>query len=202
MTTSDAALAVLTGVLGEAFTRRDEAGRALLAESDALAQAAQAMASRFHAGGRLLTFGAGMAAADAQHVAVEFLHPVIVGTPALPAIALTNDVCLTTAAKAPGEIFVDALRTQGTAADIALGLSADGRCPGVVRGLQVAGELGMLTLSLSGGEPDGPASQLAQHPIVVRHTDALAVRETLVTAYHILWELTHCFLGRGEAALA
>ena len=49
------------------------------------------MAQRFHQGGRLLAFGNGGSATDAQHVAVEFVHPVIVGKRALPSIALTND---------------------------------------------------------------------------------------------------------------
>ena len=49
------------------------------------------MARRFHQGGRLLAFGNGAWATEAQHVSVEFVHPVIVGTRALPALALTND---------------------------------------------------------------------------------------------------------------
>src|SRR5689334_1693510 len=61
------------------------------AESEQIAQACWAMAMRFHKGGRLLAFGNGSAATDAQHVSVEFVHPVIVGKRALPALALTND---------------------------------------------------------------------------------------------------------------
>src|SRR5579863_2487111 len=61
------------------------------AEADQIAQACWAMARRFHQGGRLLAFGNGALATDAQHVAVEFVHPVIVGKRALPALALTND---------------------------------------------------------------------------------------------------------------
>src|SRR3954463_8087936 len=61
------------------------------AEAEQIAQACWAMARRFHRGGRLLAFGTGASATDAQHVAVEFIHPVIVGKRALPALALTND---------------------------------------------------------------------------------------------------------------
>src|ERR1700704_2865846 len=60
-------------------------------EAGRIAEACWAMARRFHAGGRLLAFGNGAGATDAQHVAVEFVHPVIVGKRALPALALTND---------------------------------------------------------------------------------------------------------------
>ncbi|MEO5953053.1 MAG: SIS domain-containing protein, partial [Chloroflexia bacterium] len=61
------------------------------AEDERIAQACWAMARRFHQGGRLLAFGNGGSATDAQHVSVEFVHPVIVGKRALPALALTND---------------------------------------------------------------------------------------------------------------
>src|SRR3954471_16292997 len=60
-------------------------------EAGRIAEACWAMARRFHQGGRLLAFGTGAAATDAQHVSVEFVHPVIVGKRALPALALTND---------------------------------------------------------------------------------------------------------------
>src|SRR5437588_7120680 len=61
------------------------------AEAERIAEACWAMAKRFHRGGRLLAFGNGSGATDAQHVSVEFVHPVIVGKRALPAMALTND---------------------------------------------------------------------------------------------------------------
>src|ERR1700736_4244637 len=61
------------------------------AEAGRIAEACWAMARRFHQGGRLLAFGNGASATDAQHVSVEFVHPVIVGKRALPALALTND---------------------------------------------------------------------------------------------------------------
>src|SRR5579863_2924398 len=61
------------------------------AEAERIAQACWEMARRFHQGGRLLAFGNGPSATDAQHVSVEFVHPVIVGKRALPALALTND---------------------------------------------------------------------------------------------------------------
>src|SRR5919205_2382463 len=60
-------------------------------EAGRIAEACWAMARRFHQGGRLLAFGNGAWATDAQHVSVEFVHPVIVGKRALPALALTND---------------------------------------------------------------------------------------------------------------
>jgi D-sedoheptulose 7-phosphate isomerase len=201
MTISDDTRTSLVDVLDEAFARRHGAGTTLLRQADAIAHAARAAAERFRAGGRLLAFGTGLAAADAQHVAVEFLHPVIVGTRALPALALTGDAPAPAAGREaadPGEVFAAALRVQGASRDIALGLSADGGCVSVTRGLQAATGLGMLTIALSGGAPGAAVPAAARHRIVVGHADVLPTREALVTAYHILWELTHCFLG--EAA--
>jgi D-sedoheptulose 7-phosphate isomerase len=201
MTTTRTAPATLD-LLDEAFARRRAAGLTLVAESDALARACSAVAERFRAGGRLLTFGSGGAAADAQHVAVEFLHPVVVGKRALPAIALTNDAALLTgviATEGANEMFAGALRVLGARPDIALGLSADGRCAGVARGLQAARGLGMLTLALSGGDRDARVPTAAEYRVTVAGSDDLASKETLVTAYHVLWELVHVFLERPAA---
>src|SRR5918911_135325 len=72
-------------------------------ETGRIAEACWAMARRFHQGGRLLAFGNGAWATDAQHVSVEFLHPVIVGKRALPALALTNDSATLSGLMAGGE---------------------------------------------------------------------------------------------------
>src|SRR5215211_1256158 len=80
----------------EAFARRAVPSRLLADDAPRLAQACHDMAIRFHQGGKLLIFGNGGPSTDAQHIAVEFVHPVIVGKRALPAIALTNDVATVT----------------------------------------------------------------------------------------------------------
>jgi hypothetical protein len=84
------------GTVAEFLARRDAAGTSLVAQADAVSEAAFAMAQRFRAGGKLLAFGNGNAGTDAAHLAVEFMHPVIVGKPAIPAIALTNDIATVT----------------------------------------------------------------------------------------------------------
>jgi hypothetical protein len=83
MNTMTRAPGALTDLLEEAFDRRRAAASTLIDQAGNLALACRALADRFRAGGRLLTFGIGTAAADAQHVAVEFMHPVIVGKRAL-----------------------------------------------------------------------------------------------------------------------
>jgi D-sedoheptulose 7-phosphate isomerase len=144
-----------------------------------------------------VVFGNGAASTDAQHVAVEFVHPVIVGKLALPAISLTSDVATVTGiAGTEGfdEIFAHQLRYLATPADMALGISPDGNCRNVLRGLATARELGMLTLALVGGDGGQIASTAAaDHVLVARSDDPCVIKEVHVTTYHVLWELVHVF---------
>ncbi|MFC5746244.1 D-sedoheptulose-7-phosphate isomerase [Actinomadura rugatobispora] len=183
-----------------AFDRRLEPGRALAGEADRIARACRAMAVRFHRGGRLIVFGNGGACADAQHVAVEFVHPVIVGKRALPALALTGDVAtLTGIAAADGveEMFAAQLRALAAPEDIALGLSPGGRCGNVRGALETAHGMGLLTVALT-GEGGGflARNPAVDHLLTARAGDPLLVKEMHVTVYHVLWELVHVFLER------
>jgi D-sedoheptulose 7-phosphate isomerase len=155
------------------------------------------MAVRFSGGGRLIVFGNAGSSADAQHIAVEFVHPVIVGKRALPAISLTNDgSTLTAIARSEGfdQIFAAQLQLFARPGDIALGCSPDGRCANVLRGLSAARELGLLTVALVGGDGGGIArGSLADHVVTARSDDPCLVKELHVTTYHIMWELVHVF---------
>jgi D-sedoheptulose 7-phosphate isomerase len=127
---------------------------------------------------------------------VEFVHPVIVGKRALPAISLTSDVATVTGVAADqgmAGIFAHQLRYLAEPADIALGISADGNCAGVLAGLLTARELGMLTIALVGGGGAIAASPAVDHVLVARSGDPRIVKEMHVTAYHVLWELVHVF---------
>ncbi len=180
-----------------AFARRLAPGEALAADAQRIARACHEMAVRFHRGGKLIVFGNGGPATDAQHVVVEFVHPVIVGKRALPAISLTNDAAtLTGIARADGfdEVFAAQLRLLAAPQDIALGLSADGRCANVRRGLATARDLGLLTVGLLGGDGgDIARDSVADHVVVARTDDPCIVKEVHVTVYHVLWELVHVF---------
>ena len=119
----------------------------------------------------------------------------IVGKRALPAISLTGDVAtLTSVAGREGyaEVFAHQLRQLAAPDDIALGVSVDGDDPAVLRGLETAAGLGMLTIALVGGDGGATAaSDAVHHPLVARSHDPLVVKEVHVTAYHVLWELVH-----------
>jgi D-sedoheptulose 7-phosphate isomerase len=182
---------------GQLFELRSAPVRDLAEQAGAVASACHAMAVRFHMGGKLVTFGTGGSSTDAQHVAVEFVHPVIVGKRALPAISLATDVATVTgvaAREGMAAIFAHQIRYLAEPADIALGISADGNCPSVLAGLEAARAGGLLTIALAGGDGGAiAASPAVDHVLVARSADPRIVKETQVTAYHVLWELVHVF---------
>ena len=167
-------------------------------EAEQIAQACWGMARRFHQGGRLLAFGNGALATDAQHVSVEFVHPVIVGKRALPALALTNDSA-TLSSQNEGDAdtpFVRQIKVLARPQDIAIGFSLDGRSANVVAALETAKRLGLLSLGLMGGDgglSEGMRKIDVDFCFVVRTNDPLVIQETHETLYHILWELVHIF---------
>jgi len=179
------------------FELRSAPTRDLAGQADAVAAACHAMAVRFHRGGKLVVFGAGGSSPDAQHVAVEFVHPVIVGKRALPAISLTTDVATVTGiAEQDGvaAIFAHQIRYLAGPADIALGISADGNSASVLAGLEAAAGLGLLTIALVGGDGGRiAATRAVDHVLLAAAADPRVVKELHVTTYHVLWELVHVF---------
>lgn len=148
------------------------------AQADTVSAACLAMARRFHRGGRLLAWGAGAAASDASHVVVEFVHPVIVGKRALPALVLEQDP----AAR---------LGLLGRPEDIVVAIAPGGADPAGAALLSRAREQGLLTLALTGREADYGE---ADHRFTVHDDDPTVVQEVHETLYHVLWELVHVFL--------
>ncbi len=183
--------------VGRLFAAREDPVREFAEQAAAVASACYQMALRFHQGGRLIVFGTGGSSTDAQHVAVEFVHPVIVGKRALPAISLTSDVATVTGIAAENgmaAIFSHQLRYLAAPADIALGISADGNCASVLSGMLTARDLDMLTIALVGGDGGAIAACPAvDHLLITRSGDPRIVKEMQVTAYHVLWELVHVF---------
>jgi D-sedoheptulose 7-phosphate isomerase len=187
----------------DAFARRRDATRALGEDAERIAAACHDIAARFRRGGRLISFGNGAATADAAHLAVEFVHPVVVGKPALPALSLVTDAAvLTGIARRSGfdDTFAAQLRTEAGPDDVAVGISVDGGCRNVALALTEAHERGLLTVALVGGDGAPVASVPGlDHLLRARSSDPAVVKEIHVTAYHVLWELVHVFLERPGA---
>ncbi len=145
--------------------------------ASALAVAALALARRFAQGGTLWCWAPG-APEHAQHIAVEFVHPVVVGTRALPAVALLS------------EDIEPALRPLARAGDV-LVVVADGDAA-VNPTLRRAQAWGLTTLWLGAGRP--PVESSADHLLWLSEDGTARLDGRLVLGYHLLWELTHvCF---------
>lgn len=165
-------------------------------EAEQVSQACLAMARRFHQNGRLLAFGAGNALTDAQHISVEFVHPVIVGKRALPALALGTDMAATVGLAATAgwkQVYAGQLKAIGRAADIALGIDPSGNNPAAISGLRAAKHEGLLTIALCGADGGQLAQENFDFCFVVPSDDPAVIQETHETLYHILWELVHIF---------
>lgn len=148
-----------------------------MAEAPRLARASEEMARRFLAGGRLLAFGAGAASTDAQHVSVEFVHPVIVGKRALPAIDLGPD-------------FESRLPVLLRSEDMVMGFASPEPDVAVARALQTARERGALTFALLGDEADYAFSPPDGDPSICQ--------EVVELLYHLLWETVHVYFEHRE----
>jgi D-sedoheptulose 7-phosphate isomerase len=158
--------AIRTDSLARLVAEREAVLSAFLeTEQERLARACHDMARAFAGGGLLIPFGTGPAATDAAHVAVEFMHPVIVGKRALPALAVAD----------------------GRAGDIAIGLAHRPGDDDVRRFLATAADRGLLTVAFGADRMD------ADHAFAVPSDDPAVVQEVQETAYHVLWELVHVF---------
>jgi D-sedoheptulose 7-phosphate isomerase len=161
--------------------------------ADTLIACAGDMADRFTAGGRLFTFGNGGSSSDAQAVAQLFLNPAT-GARALPALSLTNDVAVLTALSNDigfEVVFARQLAAQGTAVDIAVGLSTSGGSANVLAGFEQANRRGMLTVGFAGYEGGRMAeADTIDHLFVVPSASVHRIQEAQTTTYNVLWELT------------
>jgi D-sedoheptulose 7-phosphate isomerase len=174
-------------VTSAAFQRRRAVGLAPLDQTEAISRAGYDIGRRFHQGSKLIAFGNSGSSTDAQPIAVEFVYPVIVGKRALPAMSLTNDsATLTGLAHRVGwnNMFAYQLGYMACPQDIALGISGDGCCHNVRRGLEVAKEKRVLTVALT-GEKSGSWEPTAaiDHAVIIRSEDPNIAKEIHVTVY-------------------
>lgn len=167
--------------------------------SEALIEAARAVAQVYRNDGRMFSMGNGGSSCDAAHFAVEFQHPVTAGRPALPATNLCVDNAVMTAVGNDvgiAHIFSRQLDAHGHAADGLLGFSTSGNSANLINAYRKARELGMATLGFAGGNGgEMLSSQLVDHCLVVDTDSIHRVQEVHVACYHILWDLVHTLLA-------
>ena len=170
------------------------------AEADRIEALVRAMAARFSDGGRLYVMGNGGSATDAQHISLEFFHPIVEKRKPLAAIALTADQALLTAISNDrdfAKVFADQLRVLARPGDMALAVSTSGKSPNLVQALETARELGLLTIAFT-GKDGGRLPDLAEYCFVVPSFSIHRIQETHVTLYHVVWDLVHVALGEDD----
>lgn len=158
------------------------------------------MARRFQAGGRLWTLGNGGSACDADHVAVEFSHPIIEKRRALPAMALGDSNALLTAVGNDTDfsrVFVAPLELLARPGDMVLGISTSGASANVNRALKRGRELGLLTIGFAGRD-GGRMPETCDHCFVVRSWSIHRIQESHTLLLHLLWDQVHVALGEDD----
>lgn len=142
-------------------------------------------------GGKILIFGNGGSAADAQHMAAEFVNRFLIDRPPLAAIALTTDSSILTSVGNDfsfDDIFEKQIRALGKPGDLALGISTSGNSPNVIKGIRVAEELGIKTAILTGGS-GGKLRDLAGLALIVPTDMTPHIQEAHLWVEHILCRL-------------
>ena len=171
--------------------------------ADQIVEVARTVAIALARGGKLLFCGNGGSAADAQHLAAEFVNRFLIERPPLPAIALTTDSSILTAVGNDysfDDVFAKQVQALGQTGDIVVGISTSGNSANVVNALQAAKERNVTTIGFT-GEEGGKMAPLCDHLIAVPHHHTPLVQEIHITAGHLLCQLTDHFLFENVMAI-
>ena len=164
----------------------------------AVIDAASAIAEMYRNNGRLYVMGNGGSSSDASHIAVEFLHPVTTGRPALPAYDLSMDKTFITALGNDvgfENIFSRQLISMVQPGDVVIGVSTSGNSKNLVQGFLQARKLQAVTIGLTGGSGGEMATMGLDHCLVVESDSIHRTQECHVAIYHVLWDLVHTLLA-------
>lgn len=142
-------------------------------------------------GNKILFFGNGGSAADAQHLAAEFVNRFVIERPPLPAIALTTDTSVITSIANDydyADIFSKQIRAIGQKGDIAWGMSTSGTSVNVVKALETAAKIGMVTIGLTGRD-GGDVARIADYTLNVSSSSTPRIQEVHMTVGHVICEM-------------
>ena len=170
----------------------------------AVVETAAAIAEVYRGNGRLYTMGNGGSSCDAAHVAVEFLHPVTAGRPALTAIDLTCDATMMTAIGNDvgfDHVFVRQIIALARPGDGLIGISTSGNSDNLIKAFAKAKEMGVTTIGLAGMSGGEMAKIELDHCLIVETDSIHRIQECHVAIYHILWDLVHTLLADDRDAL-
>lgn len=172
----------------------------LLSHTDICAEVAERIIQAFRRGNKVMLFGNGGSAADAQHIAAEFVGRYYLDRPALPAQALTVNTSSLTAIGndyAYDQIFSRQIEAFGQAGDVAIGISTSGNSQNVIEAMRVAKGRDMVTVGMT-SESGGQLKAEADYCICVPSRDTPRIQEAHILVGHILSELVEQALFRGS----
>lgn len=156
---------------------------------------ADMLATCITSGHKILIFGNGGSAADAQHIAAEFVNRFQIERPPLAALALTTDTSIITSIGNDyhfDEIFSKQVKALGKKDDIAIGISTSGNAKNVIQAIHAAGKIGMFTIGLTGRS--GELAQCADLVFTVKSDITARIQEVHITLGHILCDLVERIL--------
>ena len=162
----------------------------------AVVAAANVATDCYRGGGKLIIFGNGGSAADAQHMAAEFVGRFLIERRPLPAVALnTNSSAVTAIGNDYGydDSFARQLRAHAQTNDVAWGLSTSGNSPNVLLAIEAARELGLPTIGFTGGS-GGRLAAAVDHAIVIPNDATPRIQEGHLMCAHILCEIVETAL--------
>ena len=165
--------------------------RSLEKNQELLIRAATMIVDAFNNENKLMIFGNGGSAADAQHIAAEFVNRFMIERPPLPALALTTDSSIITSVGNDytfEDIFSKQIKALGMDGDVAWGLSTSGESANVLAALNVARDRGLRTICMVGSEA-GKMAEVAQVLLTVDGENTARVQECQITMAHIICEL-------------
>jgi D-sedoheptulose 7-phosphate isomerase len=186
--TADTALAQVVSVLREGADLRNKLARDY---GRKIVEAASMMTACLQSGGKLLFFGNGGSAADAQHLAAEFVGRFVRERRALPAVALTTDTSILTAIGNDygyDQVFVRQVQALGQPNDVAIGISTSGNAPNVIAALKEAAARGLKTVGLA-GKDGGALAGCVDLAIIVPSPITARIQECHITIGHLFCEL-------------
>jgi D-sedoheptulose 7-phosphate isomerase len=155
------------------------------------------VAARLLAGNKVMLFGNGGSAADAQHLAAEFVNRFLLERPPLPAIALSTDTSILTSIGNDygyAEVFAKQVKALGREGDVAIALSTSGNSPNVLRAVEVCKKTGIITVGLTGGDGGKLGAMVDHHLRVAASRLSPRIQETHILIGHVICELVDCKL--------
>ncbi len=182
----DQILSALSEIQGSLQTLSEDTARL-----GAVELAVEKITAAFQEGHKLLIMGNGGSAADAQHMAGEFVGRFKRERRPLPAIALTTDTSILTAIGNDygfEQVFARQIQALGQAGDVVIGLSTSGHSPNVLEGLRVAQQLGLFAIGLT-GSPSGRLPEVADLIISAPGPSTPHVQEVLLVIEHVICDL-------------